>query len=91
MVSIMTGEVKSSLFNTGSLSISSSLAYLDLSSVFEPSIVDFGPLEENGNVVAAMPPTIAVEINLRRLIFISNSFLEYNCFKIEKIHVVRTG
>ena len=74
MVSMTTGEVNNSLFKTGSLRISSILAYLELSSVMDRDEVAFDPQDDNGNVVAARPPTTAVEINLRRSVLITYSF-----------------
>jgi hypothetical protein len=65
------GEANSSLFNTGCLRISSSVAYLDAKSGREPGACGSNPQDDKGIVVAAIPPATVVEINLRLFVFIS--------------------
>jgi hypothetical protein len=69
--SSITGEANKSLFSTGLLSISSSFAYLDFTSVAELSDVDSALQYDSGNAAAAKLPATVVEMNLRRFVLIS--------------------
>jgi hypothetical protein len=71
MVSIITGEVKNSLFKTGCLRISSRVAYLDSRFVGVPGTVGSEPQDDKGSVEAAIPPAIALVINFRLFVFMS--------------------
>ena len=60
----------SSLFKTGFLSISSRVAYLAANSVGIPEVYCSDLQDVKGMAVVAIPPVIAVEINVRLFVFI---------------------
>jgi hypothetical protein len=67
---MITGVANNSFFSIGFLSISSSFAYLDFTSVIEPLDVASVQQYDNGNAAAARPPVMVFEMNFRRFVFI---------------------
>jgi hypothetical protein len=70
MDSMITGEVKRLVFNTGFLMISSRMLYLDARSCGMSCVVSPALQEENGRAAVASPLPNAVDMNLRLFVFI---------------------